>query len=127
MYKATSLTLAVAAALAANLLRAAEAPSNAPPASATAAGKEPGKEGKDKPKEPEEKLVESKHIVTIGAQEISYKANAGTILLRDEEDKPTASIFYIAYTREGVKDQATRPITFSFNGGPGSSSVWMHL
>jgi carboxypeptidase C (cathepsin A) len=47
--------------------------------------------------------------------------------LRDEEDKPTASIFYIAYTREGVGDPSRRPLTFSFNGGPGSSSVWMHL
>jgi carboxypeptidase C (cathepsin A) len=103
------------------------------------AGKEPGKEpakepGKEGPKEPgkekgkdEEKLIESKHTATIGGKEISYKATAGTILLRDDEDKPTASIFYIAYTRENVKDVSTRPVTFSFNGGPGSASVWMHL
>jgi carboxypeptidase C (cathepsin A) len=114
---------------------AAEAPSNTPPPTATAGKegakdtpKEPAKESpKEKSKDSEEKLVESKHKVTIGGKEISYKATAGTIVLRDEEDKPTASIFYIAYTREDVKDLAARPVTFSFNGGPGSSSVWMHL
>lgn len=89
--------------------------------------KEPAKDSKDKSKEPEEKHIETDHTVTINGQEVSYKAVAGTILLRDEEDKPTASIFHIAYTREGVKDLAARPITFSFNGGPGSSSVWLHL
>jgi carboxypeptidase C (cathepsin A) len=112
-------------------LSAAEASTNeAPSASVTATNKESGKglakeAGKDK-KEPEEKLVETEHTVTIAGQEVKYKAVAGTILLRDEEDKPTASIFYIAYTRLD-RDLATRPITFSFNGGPGSSSVWMHL
>jgi carboxypeptidase C (cathepsin A) len=80
-----------------------------------------------KPEEKEEKLVETKHKVTIAGQEISYTAKAGTILLRDAEQKPTASIFYIAYSRDGVGDLTARPITFSFNGGPGSSSVWLHL
>lgn len=77
--------------------------------------------------EPKEKLVESKHSITIKGQLIDYTAKAGTILLRDQEDKPTAAIFYIAYTRNGVADLAKRPVTFSFNGGPGSSSVWMHM
>jgi carboxypeptidase C (cathepsin A) len=110
--------------------KAAEPASNAPPRAVTGNAGEPGKEAgkdKDKSKEPEEKRVQTEHTVTIAGQEISYQATAGTILLRDEEDKPTASIFYIAYTRANVKDLATRPITFSFNGGPGSSSVWMHL
>ncbi len=113
------------------LLRAADAPStNSPAPPSSAPGKEPGKDGgkdKEKSKEPEEKLVESRHTVRIGGQDIGYKAVAGTILLRDEDEKPTASMFYIAYTRDGVPDLAARPITFSFNGGPGSSSVWMHL
>jgi carboxypeptidase C (cathepsin A) len=104
--------------------------------SSESSSKEPSKESakdagedssKEKPKKPEEKLVETKHSITIASQEIPYKASAGTILLRDEEDKPTASIFYIAYTREGVADLSKRPVTFSFNGGPGSSSVWLHL
>ena len=117
----------VTASLAAGLF-AAESPTNAPSESAKASAKAPPKEAdKDKAKEPEEKLVQSTHAITIGGQQLSYRASAGTILLRDEEEKATASIFYIAYTRDEVKDLSRRPITFSFNGGPGSSSVWLHL
>ena len=123
----TLLTVGLATASLANALFAAEVRSNAPPPSAAAADREPAKEAaKEKAKEPEEKLVQSEHSLTVGGQEIKYKASAGTILLRDEDDKPTASIFYIAYTREDV-GLSNRPVTFSFNGGPGSSSVWMHL
>ena len=99
---------------------------NPQPPAARNPPKKPARNPKDKAKEPEEKLVQSEHSATIGGQEIKYKASAGTILLRDEDDKPTASIFYIAYTREDVAP-SNRPVTFSFNGGPGSSSVWMHL
>ena len=130
MHPSTTLGLGFALALTAAPVFAAETASNAPPSGASAERKEASKEaGKEtgKPKEPEEKLVESRHTVTIGGQRVRYKAAAGTILLRDEEDKPTASIFYIAYTSEDGKDLAARPLTFSFNGGPGSSSVWMHL
>ncbi|MGO8677513.1 MAG: S10 family peptidase [Limisphaerales bacterium] len=132
MLKSTLLTVLLASAVLAAPLPAAEAPSNAPSQSTSAAapskeaGKEPAKE-KAKDKEPEEKLVQTRHTATVGGQPLSYTASAGTILLRDEEDKPTASIFYIAYTLDGVEDLSTRPVTFSFNGGPGSSSVWMHL
>src|SRR6202030_2549463 len=66
--------------------------------------------------------------VTINGQKISYKATAGTIVMKDEEGKPHATIFFVAYTRLGKGTNLNeRPITFSFNGGPGSSSVWMHL
>jgi carboxypeptidase C (cathepsin A) len=87
---------------------------------------EPGKDAA-KPSEPKEELVKSQHSLTINGQKLDYTAAAGTILLRDNEEKPTAAIFYIAYTKDGVADLARRPITFSFNGGPGSSSVWLHL
>ncbi len=127
MDKRILLTLGLAATALATAVFAAEVPTNEPPQSATAPAKEPAKEpAKDKAKEPEEKLVQSDHSVVIGGQEIKYKASTGTILLRDEDDKPTASIFYIAYTRADAV-VSTRPVTFSFNGGPGSSSVWMHL
>ena len=76
---------------------------------------------------PKETVSETRHSVKIGADTISYKATAGNMLLKDETGKPKANIFYIAYTREGTKDFSNRPITFSFNGGPGSSSVWLHL
>ena len=75
----------------------------------------------------EERKKETKHSLTIGGQKVDYTATAGTVFLRDNKNEPTASIFYIAYTRDGVEDRAQRPVTFSFNGGPGSSSVWLHM
>ncbi len=75
----------------------------------------------------EEKSSETQHAVTIDGQEIAYTAKAGTLILKDDEGNPKASIFYVAYTKNDVEDVSRRPITFSFNGGPGSSSVWLHL
>ena len=67
------------------------------------------------------------HSVRIAGQEIAYTATAGTLVLREEDGEAKASVFYVAYTRNGVDDLSRRPLTFSFNGGPGSSSVWLHL
>lgn len=75
----------------------------------------------------QEKAVATQHEVKIQGKTIKYTATAGTMLLKNKEGKPEASIFYIAYTQDGVKNPTTRPITFCFNGGPGSSSVWLHL
>ncbi len=69
----------------------------------------------------------TEHSVRIGGQTISYKATAATILLKDEKGEPNASIFYMAYTRSDVKDLSQRPLAFLYNGGPGSSSVWLHM
>jgi len=80
-----------------------------------------------KPPAPEEKIVQTKHSLKIGGQEIKYTATAGTILLKLEDGTPKASIFYVAYTKDDISDASQRPLTFSFNGGPGSSSVWLHL
>lgn len=74
-----------------------------------------------------DELVETEHVVHIAGNDIAYKATAGRIVLRDEADKAKATIFFIAYTRNGVENLSRRPLLFSFNGGPGSSSVWMHL
>lgn len=82
---------------------------------------------------PQERTAVTRHTVVIGGQEISYTATAGTLILREENDKegkgaaPKAEIFYVAYTRDDAVDAGARPLTFSFNGGPGSSSVWLHL
>src|SRR5262245_55299845 len=76
---------------------------------------------------PEEKLVATHHKAMIGGQEIAYTATAGTLLLKEEDGRPKASIFYVYYARDGVKDLGRRPMTYSFNGGPGSASVWLHL
>lgn len=85
------------------------------------------KKGKAAPPTLKERVSKSKHTVVIDGQEIAYTATAGTMILKDEEGKPKASLFYVAYMRDGVEDVAQRPITFSFNGGPGSSSVWLHM
>ncbi|HET9229624.1 MAG TPA: peptidase S10 [Thermoanaerobaculia bacterium] len=75
----------------------------------------------------EDRVVTTKHKATIGGSSIAYTASAGTLVLRDEEGKPKASMFFVAYTRDGVQDLSKRPITFTYNGGPGSSSVWLHM
>jgi carboxypeptidase C (cathepsin A) len=69
----------------------------------------------------------TQHSVTIGGQAIDYTVTTGTMPIRDSQDEKDAYIFYIAYTRNGIRDLTKRPIMFSFNGGPGSSSVWMHM
>ncbi len=82
----------------------------------------------EKPKiELKDELVETEHVAHIAGSDVAYKATAGRIVLKDEEEKAKAAIFFIAYTRNGVDDLSQRPVIFSFNGGPGSSSVWMHL
>lgn len=63
------------------------------------------------------------HQATIGGRPIAYTATAGTLTLRDNEGKPTASMFYVAYTTGDPR----RPVTFLYNGGPGSSTVWLHM
>lgn len=74
-----------------------------------------------------ERSSTSRGQVVIDGQRVAYTATAGTLLLKAEDGKPRAELFYIAYTREGVPDRSARPVTFTFNGGPGSSSVWLHL
>ncbi|MDE1148211.1 MAG: peptidase S10 [Azospirillaceae bacterium] len=66
------------------------------------------------------------HTVTIKGKTIRYQATAGTLTIRDNEGKPTASVFYVAYTAEGAP-AAKRPVTFLYNGGPGSASLWLHM
>jgi carboxypeptidase C (cathepsin A) len=67
------------------------------------------------------------HRFAAGGKTFEYVATAGTLVIRDDDDKPTANIGYVAYTRKDVKDPGQRPILFAFNGGPGSSSMWLHM
>ncbi|HLY16144.1 MAG TPA: hypothetical protein VKR61_02915 [Bryobacteraceae bacterium] len=89
----------------------------------------PAKEEKTKEdkKPAEEKISETKHSIQIGGKDLKYTATAGTMLLKKEDGTATASIFYIAYVKDDVQDTAHRPLTFAFNGGPGSSSVWLQM
>ncbi|HWE44460.1 MAG TPA: hypothetical protein VG407_00415 [Caulobacteraceae bacterium] len=65
------------------------------------------------------------HTVSINGQTIPYTATAGTLTLRDDQGKPIASMFYVAYTAD--RHDANRPVTFFYNGGPGSASLWLHM
>ena len=65
--------------------------------------------------------------VTVEGNRISYDAYAGTLILKNDDEKPIASMSYVAYMKSGVKDASDRPITFLYNGGPGSSTIWLHM
>ena len=105
---------------------------------------------KDKKKSDDPKPVITHGSVTVAGEEISYTATAGKMVMKTDDGDPKAHVFYVAYTKDGEDDpdekkkngdaekneddvrpttdvQAKRPITFCFNGGPGSSSVWLHL
>ena len=76
--------------------------------------------------EPVENVSTTEHTITIGGKAIPYTAHAGTMIIRDDAGKAKATVFYIAYTADKV-DPATRPVTFFFNGGPGSASIWLDM
>ncbi len=88
---------------------------------------------------PQDNLSVTEHSVTIGGKKIEYTVTTGTMVLKEEAEaggdskdesegeKAKASVFFTAYSKKGVKDKAKRPLTFSFNGGPGSASVWLHM
>ena len=77
--------------------------------------------------EPKAEQSVTQHTLRLGAQTLDYTATAGTAIVRDKDDKPIASIGYVAYTRRDAKDLTRRPVMFAFNGGPGSSSIWLHM
>jgi carboxypeptidase C (cathepsin A) len=96
------------------------------------ADKEEKKEAAPKP--PAERIVTTQHRIEIEGRSLAFTATCGTVLLREDEvkddkrepERARASMFFTAYTLDGA-EPGTRPLTFSFNGGPGSSSVWLHL
>src|SRR5713101_10057137 len=121
MKKAFALLLFVCPALFAQEPR--PGPQPAAPAPAAREGEAPEKPERATPKEtPRDQISTTQHSVTVNGQTISYTARAGTMVLKDEEGNPRASFFFVSYTRDGV-DSSKRPITYTFNGGPGSSSV----
>ena len=69
----------------------------------------------------------TKHSIVIGGKTVSYTATAGALILKNDKDEPIALYGYTAYTKDGETDATKRPVTFSYNGGPGSSSMWLHL
>lgn len=97
--------------------------------------KEKEQEKEEKFPTPEDKISITQHTAVINGREIAYTVTCGTIVLKEEQEeegksqgeKARASLFFVAYTKDGEEETALRPLTFSFNGGPGSSSVWLHL
>jgi carboxypeptidase C (cathepsin A) len=106
--------------LTAPFAQAQRAPANAPPAN-TAASERPAT-----PIPPEKNSVTS-HEMMLGGKTIRYNATAGNLLIQGEDDQTNASVFYVAYTQDGVADLRSRPLTFLYNGGPGSASMWLHM
>lgn len=92
--------------------------------------KEEEKDNNDNPPIEEITAVTQQHVTANGIK-LEYTVTTGTMVLKEEDEKKgekeKATIFYIAYSLNGVKDSSKRPLTFSFNGGPGSSSVWLHM
>ena len=91
------------------------------------------KQNDDKKSGEDKKLTETPPIITqhdifVNGQPLKYTATTGMMPLKDHtKDEIKAQIFYMAYTLDGVEDVSERPLIFVFNGGPGSSSIWLHL
>jgi carboxypeptidase C (cathepsin A) len=73
-----------------------------------------------------EKLSSTAQMVRVDEREIRYTATAGTLPLKDAGGKVLANMFFVAYVRDG-EDRRSRPLTFFYNGGPGSASIWLHM
>lgn len=74
----------------------------------------------------EEREVTTSHTMQAHGKTLRYKATAGTLTVRSDAGQPTASVFYVAYTLDG-QPLGSRPITYMFNGGPGSPTMWLHM
>ncbi len=106
--------------LAGSLTAAAQAPRRAP-----AAAPADGADSESLPIPPETTAV-TKHDWVANGKAIHYTATAGNLLVNDAKEKPIGSIFYTAYTEDGA-DAKSRPVTFFYNGGPGSATIWLHM
>lgn len=84
-------------------------------------------EKNDSSKVPAAKSFVTFHQGIFGGKNIRYKATAKETYLKNDKGEAVASIWSVAYTQEGVTDQSKRPVTFVFNGGPGSASIWLHM
>lgn len=84
------------------------------------------KDAPESSKKLKDQFIETQHSLTVQGETFDYTATAGRLVIQTDELDPKAEVFFVAYTRT-TEQAATRPITFCFNGGPGSSSVWLHL
>jgi carboxypeptidase C (cathepsin A) len=96
-----------------------------PPAAPAPAGTKPAEPAK--PKMEETPPVVTKHSIQLGGKTLSYTATAGMMPIKKDNGEIEANMFYMAYTVDRPQGSPVRPLTFSFNGGPGSASVWLHI
>lgn len=97
-----------------------------PPATPPDQQKDQPKDAQKKLPPPEEKTSVTHHSARIGGQQINYTATAATYVIKADDGTPKAVMFYVAYTKDGV-DTSRRPISFVYNGGPGSASLFTHM
>jgi carboxypeptidase C (cathepsin A) len=76
---------------------------------------------------PVEKSSVTHHRARVGGEEIAYTATAATYVIKADDGTPKATFFFVAYTRDGVQDLSRRPLSFVYNGGPGSASLFTHM
>ena len=99
---------------------------NLEPGATAQQGKEP-EQGKDATLPvPAENKTATQHVWSAGGHSLHYTATAGNLLVKNDDEKPIGSLFYTAYTQDDTPSNA-RPITFLYNGGPGSASLWLHM
>src|SRR5215467_15026573 len=112
--------------------RPAEPPAPAPQAAApgTTAQPEQGRGGAPPTREvataAEEKISQTPHTLRVGGREVRYTATTGTLPIRLDNGRIAARMFFVAYTQDG-EDATSRPVSFLYNGGPGSPSMYLHL
>ncbi|WP_321490107.1 hypothetical protein [uncultured Hyphomonas sp.] len=75
----------------------------------------------------EEPTKTTTHNAIVGGKKLNYEVTAGRLTLTNEKNTPTAKMFYVAYTVPQKQGEPQRPVTFLYNGGPGSSSIWLHM
>ena len=76
---------------------------------------------------PKETSSVTDHTIRAGGQLVPYRATAATMLLKNDKDEAIGVLYYTAYTRTDAKDASQRPLSFIYNGGPGSASAWLHM
>ncbi len=137
MSHAREIRVAAAATLAALALSLPALSAARPPAQEDAAQEDPAASedrGRDESAHEEgrievplDRAQTSEDAVTIHGERVPYRVTVGTQPVWNEEREAIASVFYVFYERSDVEDRSRRPLVFSFNGGPGSASVWMHM
>lgn len=77
--------------------------------------------------EPPADPIVKQHSISVGGSELKYTTTTGLMPIKNDKQEIQANLFYVAYTKDGVEDLGNRPLTIVYNGGPGSSTIWLHM